>query len=46
MENMYLNRKADEMGADRRRADTDTPGPEHTRVEMVVQVVMGESPPL
>ena len=32
MENMDLNRKADEMGDDRRRADTDSPGPDYTRV--------------
>ena len=39
MENMDLNRKADEIGDDRRSTDTDYPGPDYTRVKMVVQVV-------
>ena len=46
IENMDLNRKADKMGDDRRRGDTDSQGPEYTRVEMVVQVVREVSPPL
>ena len=34
------------MGDDRRRVDKDSPGPDYTRVETVVQVIGVETPPL